>query len=178
MPPPITANMLSNASQPQQQQQFGMNSYASPTTTNVYYQVPMQQPSSTANMIQDNSKANLPSAQQQMPQNDHQQYLGKYIQVYRHRLVVFRLMLALCLLFRHLLLRECQTLILEWKRFLMAKCRINNCNHSSRMVCTEATIVPNKSFSESKRRESTIKLSTVPRNRRENEEALSLAFVW
>ena len=77
MPPPITANILSNASQPQQQQQFGMNSYASPTTTNVYYQVPMQQPSSTANMIQDNSKANLPSAQQPMPQNDHQQYLGK-----------------------------------------------------------------------------------------------------
>ena len=47
MPPPITANMLNSATQPQQQQQFGMNSYASPTTTNVYYQVPMQQSAPT-----------------------------------------------------------------------------------------------------------------------------------
>ena len=76
MPPPITANMLNSATQPQQQQQFGMNSYASPTTTNVYYQVPMQQSAPTADMIPNYGKGNLSSIQQPMPMNDNQQYLG------------------------------------------------------------------------------------------------------
>ena len=76
MPPPITSNMLNSAPQPQQQQQFGMNSYASPTTTNVYYQVPMQQSAPTADMIPNYGKGNLSSIQQPMPMNDNQQYLG------------------------------------------------------------------------------------------------------
>ena len=75
MPPPITSNMLNSASfkpQPQQQQQFGMNSYASPTTTNVYYQVPMQQSAPMTDMIPNNGKANYVLN----PTPIHQQYLG------------------------------------------------------------------------------------------------------